>query len=264
MGSLTNDLLTRSSIPCNVKEWRNGDERSKIDYIAREVPVALVYNGISHAVMMASPSDLEEFAVGFSFTEGLIESVADIYDIELVIQPDGIELAIEISAQKFNQLKNKRRTLAGRTGCGICGRESLQQMAVDVEPVTPVYPDPNAINRAVEAIEAHQPLQLIAGGVHGAAWCDNEGSIQFLLEDIGRHNALDKLIGYRLVNRCDFSGFVLVSSRASYEMVQKSATAGFGALVSLSAATSEAVALAQKSRMTLVGFARPGRHLKYT
>lgn len=267
MGSPTDDFRFQTSARCAVTEWKHGKERLCNDFVAQEVPVALVYNGISHAVMMASPANLEEFATGFSFTEGIIKSVDEILDIEVIAQPTGVELEITVSGRCFNNLKHIRRSLAGRTGCGICGRESLQQLAVEIRPVVPFFPEHGAIDRAVVDITAHQPLQMLAGGVHGAAWCDIAGNIQYLFEDVGRHNALDKLIGFQLIKRCGdpcvSPGFVLVSSRASYEMVQKSAIAGFGDLVSLSAATSEAVILAQKTKLNLIGFARPGRHISY-
>ncbi|GGB96204.1 sulfurtransferase FdhD [Marinobacterium zhoushanense] len=249
-------------------EAESGPETAR-DQLAEEVAVALVYNGLSHVVMMASPTDLEDFALGFSLTEGIIERPEQLYGIEAEHRTLGIELHIEIASECFVKLKEHRRNLVGRTGCGLCGAESLQQ-AVDMpKPVAAVaLPDGQAIETALGQLKANQPLQSVTGAVHGAALCDLEGHILLLREDVGRHNALDKLIGARAADRESYpdnsESFVLISSRASYEMVNKCNSAGISTLVAVSAPTALAVEHASSSGMNLIGFARPGRHVIYT
>ncbi|WP_020680905.1 formate dehydrogenase accessory sulfurtransferase FdhD [Marinobacterium rhizophilum] len=234
------------------------------DCIALEVPVALVFNGISHAVMMTSPTDLEDFALGFSLTEGILQHPDELYDIEVLQEEHGISVQMQISAERLTLLKQHRRNLTGRTGCGLCGTESLEQAIRPVPRVqAPVLSD-QAIQHALACLQQHQPLQAGTGATHGAAWCNSAGEILLAREDVGRHNALDKLIGALM--KTDLpreGGFALVSSRASYEMVQKSCSAGFGALVAVSAPTALAIEQARLAGLMLVGFARPGRHVIY-
>ncbi|GGO83659.1 sulfurtransferase FdhD [Marinobacterium nitratireducens] len=234
------------------------------DSIAIEIPVALVYNGISHAVMMATPEDLGDFALGFSLSEGILRSPDELYDLEVREEAAGIAVHLEIGAQRLAELKLRRRSLTGRTGCGLCGTESLTQAVRPVAPVAAPALSDDAIQAALASLSRHQPLQRETGATHGAAWCDSNGSIRLAREDVGRHNALDKLIGAAVSTGESFSeGFALVSSRASYEMVQKSCSAGIGALVAVSAPTSLAIDLARDSGLLLVGFARSGRHVIY-
>ena len=247
------------------------------DWIAREVPVALVYNGISHAVMMASPRDLEAFAVGFSLSEGIVPRLTDIYgidvegtiDIEGTIEK-GIQISLDISTESFTNLKERRRNLSGRTGCGICGLESLQQVRVPPQALTSELRIRHVVvEKASRHLQDHQPLQSCSGGMHGAAWCSVEGDICSLCEDVGRHNALDKLIGKlakqgTLIDKQELKGFLLISSRASYEIVLKAAMAGMAVVVALSAPTSLAIDIASSAGITLVGFSRENRHVVYT
>lgn len=243
------------------------------DVVIEEVPVALVYNGISHAVMMATPDDLEDFAVGFSLTEGIVRSRDEIYELALESGPDGISLEMTIATECFVALKQRRRNLTGRTGCGLCGTESLAE-AIRPIPRVPhhVVIDDKAIQRAVQDLKEWQPLQAETGATHAAAWCDRDGAIMEVREDVGRHNALDKLVGAclgpgtsdRSSSHTVADGFVLISSRGSFEMVQKSAAVGIGCLVAVSAPTALAIREAEKAGMTLIGFARPGRHVVYT
>lgn len=234
------------------------------DALALEVPVALVYNGISHAVMMASPADLEEFALGFSLTEGILEHPHECYDLEVQEEARGLTVHLTIASQRLAELKERRRSLAGRTGCGLCGTEALDQAIRPIPRVQAPALSDDAIQQALGALSDHQALQAATGATHAAAWCETDGRILLAREDVGRHNALDKLIG-ALARQGGPSegGFALVSSRASYEMVHKSASAGIGALVAVSAATSLAVEQAREAGLMLVGFARPGRHLIY-
>ncbi|WP_084155797.1 formate dehydrogenase accessory sulfurtransferase FdhD [Halomonas halocynthiae] len=245
------------------------------DLLADEVPVALVYNGVSHAVMMASPVDLDDFALGFSLSEGILTDASELYDWSLQETAAGWVVELAIASSRMAALKKRRRNLTGRTGCGLCGTESLDQAIRPVAHVQAPQLSHSAVEHAITTLEAHQPLQAITGASHGAAWCSLEGEIMLVREDIGRHNALDKLIGAlakeslsgegpkHTLNRRLSQGFVLVSSRASYEMVHKSASVGIGALVSVSAATGLAVDQARKAGLLLIGFARPKRHVIY-
>lgn len=236
------------------------------DRIAAEVPVALTYNRISHVVMMATPADLEEFGLGFSLTEGLIGSASDLQDIRVIPRDSGLELAMTISEEWVDRLVTHRRNMAGRTGCGLCGAENLEQALRNVAPVGNRLKVRNrSLQKAIAGLETRQPLQAQTGAAHGAAWCDTGGNLLLLREDIGRHNALDKLIGSLCSTGFSAAdGFVLISSRASYEMVYKAAAAGIELIAAVSAPTTLAVKSAIESGVTLVGFARPGRHNVYT
>ncbi|CAM0554836.1 Sulfur carrier protein FdhD [Vreelandella titanicae] len=251
--------------PVEVRRGANGwYTDTQEDLLALERPVALVYNGISHAVMMASPTALEEFALGFSLSEGILANVDECYDLDIYEQPQGLTIHLTIASQRMAELKQRRRSLTGRTGCGLCGTEALEQAIRPIPHVVAPTLSDAAIQRSLLELPAHQPLQAATGASHGAAWCDAQGRIQRLREDVGRHNALDKLIGVLAREAVPLGGgFALVTSRASYEMVHKCASAGIGALVAVSAATALAVEQAQASGLLLAGFARPGRHLIY-
>lgn len=236
------------------------------DSVAEEVPVALVYNGISHVVMLASSADLEDFAVGFSLSEGVVRHLREILDIEIVSVAAGIEIHVTIVAECSHRLKELRRSLAGRTGCGLCGTEALEQMAA--RPVTQVprrlVLAGGALARASQEISVAQPIFARTGAVHAAAWCSPSGEVRLVREDVGRHNALDKLIGALAAERSDFSdGFVLMTSRASYEIVQKAAVVGIELVAALSAPTAMAVRIAETSGITLAGFVRGDRYNLY-
>lgn len=243
---------------------RAGSAEQLNDSIAVETPVALVYNGISHAVMMATPADLEDFALGFSLSEGILQAADELYGLDVREETAGIAVHLEIATQRFMELKQRRRSLAGRTGCGLCGTESLEQAIRPIGQVAAPSVTDAALQRALEALRWHQPLQRETGATHGAAWCDLGGQVLLAREDVGRHNALDKLIGAMVNRRLQTQeGFALVSSRASYEMVQKSASVGIGCLVAVSAPTSLAIEQARQAGLMLVGFARKGRHVIY-
>lgn len=245
--------------------WTRGSlEVARSDWIAEEVPVALVYNGISHVVMMASPKDLEQFALGFSLSEGIIESPSEIFGIDTVPGCNGIEVQIELSSRRFMGLKERRRSLAGRTGCGVCGVEQLNDIGRPITPLpfTQTF-DLNLLDAALGKMREYQPVGELTGCTHVALWLNEQGEIQDGKEDIGRHVALDKLLGTRARQNWH-SGAALVSSRASYEMVQKSAQCGVEILFAVSAATTLAVEVAQRCNLTLVGFSKPGRATVYT
>lgn len=228
------------------------------DTVVEEVPVALVYNGISHAVMLATPTDLEDFALGFSLTEGLIARPSDMLDMDIEATPQGIALQLRVSAACFHGFKATRRQLAGRTGCGLCGQESLAQ-AIRPVPTLPrrLRVEAVALRHAIAALTTMQPLHRQSGGVHAAAWAGPDGTIHLVREDVGRHNALDKLIGALRRARVDTGeGFAVVTSRASHELVHKAATAGIELLAAVSAPTALAVRNAEAAGLTLVGWLR--------
>ncbi|EOI2496527.1 formate dehydrogenase accessory sulfurtransferase FdhD [Enterobacter bugandensis] len=236
------------------------------DFLAEEVPVALVYNGISHVVMMASPKDLELFAIGFSLSEGIIDHPQEIYGMDVVKACNGLEVQIELSSRRFMGLKERRRALAGRTGCGVCGVEQLNDIGKPVTalPFTQTFNLAN-LDKALEHLNDVQPIGQLSGCTHAAAWVLPSGDIIGGHEDVGRHVALDKLLGRR-ARESDVwqQGAALVSSRASYEMVQKAAMCGVEILFAVSAATTLAVEVAERCNLTLVGFCKPGRATIYT
>ncbi|WP_367185282.1 formate dehydrogenase accessory sulfurtransferase FdhD, partial [Rugamonas sp.] len=232
---------------------------SSDDHVAVETPVALVFNGISHAVMMASPLELEDFALGFSLSERIVDSAADIYDIDCVPATcgSGVELRMTICGASFMRLKEKRRSLAGSTGCGLCGLESLGALELRMPPVgAQAAVTKAALMAAFDALAARQPLNALTGALHAAAWAGPDGAIVLAREDVGRHNALDKLVGALARGGARGPGFALMSSRASYELVQKAARADIGLLATISAPTALAVRMAEQAGICLVGFVR--------
>src|SRR5450830_1600047 len=221
------------STPVPVRRWRQGQWHEAQDQVAQERPVALEYNGLSHAVMLATPDNLA-----------------------------GLTLRIEVASACFARFKDQRRSLAGRTGCGLCGAENLAQAVRQVKPVggTARF-SPQALSRGMGQLRAHQPLLSATGATHAAGWCDASGQLHLAREDVGRHNALDKLIGALLrpgqpLQAQAGSGFIVVTSRASHEMAQKAAAAGVPLLAAVSGVTELAVHTAQASGLSLLGFAR--------
>jgi FdhD protein len=257
----------------HVRRHRGGTVETAGDRIGQEWPVALVFNGISHAVMMCTPRDLEAFAVGFSISEGIVERGSDIHDIEVTMHAEGspipyAQVDLTVVQQAFVALKERRRALAGRTGCGVCGVESIDLLDLAPERV----PDtgfmarlaPDAIARAARALPEHQALTRLTGGLHAAAWCAADGSILRAFEDVGRHNALDKLIGQLVRERADTTdGFVFLSSRASYELVRKAARVGIPMVATISAPSSLAVTIARQAGIRLLSFCREAGYVDY-
>jgi FdhD protein len=242
-----------------VVRWRGGVRSEVDDWISEEVPVALEFNGVSHAVMLATPADLEDFALGFALAEGIVAGADELYDCEVQSDARGITVRLEISSRSFAGLKERRRTLAGRTGCGLCGTESLDQVLRPLPPIAstgaPLHA--RAVAHAMQEMRERQRLCDATGAVHAAAWCDRDGRVRWLREDVGRHNALDKLIGaLARAGHASRDGFVAVTSRASVEMVQKAATAGAPLLAAVSAPTLLAIDTARIAGMGLVGLAR--------
>ncbi|MNK91932.1 formate dehydrogenase accessory protein [compost metagenome] len=248
-----------------VTRWRGGEATAEIDHIAEEVPVALEYNGVSHAVMLATPADLEDFALGFSLSEGIVAAPRDIYGIEVVTRPNGVAVEIEIASEAFVALKARRRALAGRTGCGLCGTESLDEVMRAPHAVqSEASFDPAVLHAAFAQLQRRQALLRDTGATHAAGWLRADGEVSLVREDVGRHNALDKLAGALARSDEDIGrGAVIVTSRASYEMVLKTAAIGAGVLAAVSGPTALAVRLAGTAGVTLAGFVRAGGLVAY-
>jgi len=243
--------------------WTKGQISEDRDQIATEQPVALVYNGVSHAVMMATPDHLDDLALGFSLSEGIISNVESLLGLEVQRRPQGIEVIIEVTARTFTALQTRRRNLTGRSGCGLCGVESLEQAITEIPVVeADVRTSHAAIQRALSSLPTQQALKQATGGVHGAAWCSADGEILLLREDVGRHNALDKLLGALAKNPQD-PGFILLTSRIGYEMVAKAAMCNVAVLAAVSAPTSLAIEQAKQAGMSLVGFVQSERQAAY-
>lgn len=234
--------------------------------VAAETAVALVYNGTPHAVMMASPEDLEAFGVGFTITEHIVAARDEIHRVRSQVVADGIELHIEIDPARHRELDRRRRALTGRVGCGMCGQQTLAQAVRKPAPVPDtIRIKAGAVQSAVAELPAWQALNRETGSLHAAAWVSLEGEVLAVREDVGRHNAFDKLIGSLLNDRADFgAGMALITSRASHEMVQKAATVGIQVLIAVSAPTMLAVNLAQETGVTLIAFARGERYTVYS
>ncbi|MSP86015.1 MAG: formate dehydrogenase accessory sulfurtransferase FdhD [Methylotenera sp.] len=251
-------------------QWSAGQLRISQDCLAEETPIALIYNGVSHAVMLATALDLEDFALGFSLSEGIVRDPSELYSIEVQLQNNGIELHCNIASERFAQLKERRRTLAGKTGCGLCGAENLTQAMRYPPALTTRHQfEATSIARGLQAIQAQQTLQQQTGATHASAYVLADGAVRLVREDVGRHNALDKLIGAlaKLAGGqplCHTAGFIITTSRASFEMVQKTASAGLSMLVAVSAPTGLAVRVAEQCGLTLVGFARENRYVVYS
>ena len=261
----------------NVTRVRAGaaaDARAAVaDQVAEEVPVALRVNGRAFAVMMATPCDLEDFALGFALTEGLVETPAQLVDVVAAQRLEGIELALTVSddapAARMGDAA-AQRLLPGRSGCGLCGTRELEDAVRPPQPLQGARRfTMGALERAFAALPAYQPMNAATGAVHAAAWADADGRIAVAREDVGRHNALDKLVGAllrggdasgdrRLHDGMFDEGMLLLTSRASYEMVSKAARAGIGFIAAISAPTALAVDIARGAGVCLVGFARPG------
>jgi len=237
---------------------RSGSSAAITEMVAEEVPVALVFNGISHAVMMATPADLLDFGLGFALSEGILWDKEELFDIGCSEAEAGIEVSLAIDLKRFAALKDRRRSLVGRTGCGICGVDSLEQA---VRPARPIESDTRitveAVYDGLAALPGRQLVNRMTRSVHAAAWVDDCGTVTLVREDVGRHNALDKLIGamaWRGVRPT--GGFALITSRCSVEMVQKAAAFGIPILVAISAPTALAQRLAEQCGLTLLALAR--------
>jgi FdhD protein len=233
--------------------------------IAVEAPVEFVIGGSPFAVMMATPRDLEDFAVGFLLSEGMAERLGDIRGIEIAEADEGWRIDVALSGEKLQAHLARKRAIGGRTGCGLCGVEDFSQMPAPRLPLPPRPPiEPAAIGAALAELEKRQPLNALTRAVHGAAWCDREGRIVLVREDVGRHNALDKAIGaLRRVGVGADDGFFIITSRCSFEMVVKAAIFGASTLVSLSAPTSLALSRARDYGVAVIAVARADKALSF-
>lgn len=228
--------------------------------LPEEVPVALQFNSVPYAVMMATPADLEDFAIGFALSEGLVAQASHVVNVLVMPSGDGFTADIAVAEDHIVRERMVSRSLEGRVGCGLCG---IQEMADAIRMPSGRLPAmvlaPEAVTRAFEALPAHQPMNNANRTVHAAAWCSTGGGILLAREDVGRHNALDKLIG--AMARLGFSprgGFVLMSSRCSFELVQKCALAGIGGLATISAPTALAYRLARSAGLQLAALSKQG------
>jgi FdhD protein len=248
-----------------VRRWRDGAWSETADRIANEVPVALTYNSIPHVVLLATPEDLVDLGFGFTVSEALVEDATQIRDARLEHSEAGPVIALSITQQRLAAVLDRRRNLTGRTGCGLCGAETIEEAIRRPVPVAPGgVIARQTLEQALRALRVRQVLNADAGSLHAAAWVGWDGAIHQVREDVGRHNALDKLIGALLRSGTDLQqGFALITSRASYEMVQKAATVGIRMLVAVSAPTALAVELASETGLTLVGFAREQQQVVY-
>jgi FdhD protein len=253
------------SAEVTVERWLQGVATRTTDQVAEETPIALIYHNVPHVVMLATPANLEDYAVGFTLSEGLVAHPDEIREVDVTLGAEAVDVRITVAWDRFTELLHRRRNLTGRTGCGLCGAETAEdaiRQVAKVGPGTTVVTED--VHAALEQLGALQPINARTGSVHAAAWvCPGKG-IQLVREDVGRHNALDKAIGALVRSKTDLaSGYMLITSRASYEMVQKCATVGISFLVAVSAPTAFAVRLARQTGLTLVAFARRDRHVVY-
>jgi FdhD protein len=260
------DYVGHSYRESQVECWRDGEVSQARDFLAEEVPVSLVFNGVPHVVMLATPLDLEDFALGFCLSEGLLHSPDEVKGCRIYPHPEGLEVRLRVSDERAARIWGRERNLAGRTGCGLCGAATLKQAVRHPAPVgrgTPFGADD--LREAAENLRRYQTLNRLTGAAHAAAWLVPGRGIVNVREDVGRHNALDKLIGTLARTRTDISsGLAFVTSRASFEMVQKCASIGITTLAAVSAPTALAVRLAEESGLTLIGFARDTKHVVYS
>src|SRR3954469_22463684 len=257
--------MTPGSVHRPARRLTSAGGELRDEVVAEEVAVALVYNGISHAVMMATPCDIEDFARGFTLTEHIVEKPSEIFEIDFEPAGRGIEVQLRIAGQRMAALQERRRSLAGRTGCGLCGVESLDA-ALRPVPATHATATVSraAIARAMAALPAHQRINKDNGATHAAGWANADGTLLTVREDVGRHNALDKLAGALAeLDRPTEGGFVVVTSRCSYEMVQKAAAIDAAAIAAVSAPAPQAIETAQQAGRALVPFVRDNRLTVY-
>lgn len=253
-----------------VQRWERGAQQQLEDELATETAIAFVYNGISHAVMMASPMNLADFALGFSLSEGVLGDPAEMYSLSVDEMEAGIQLDMNIASQRFAALKHRRRSLAGVSGCGLCGAESLQDVQKPVVALSAKEGDLqtvalNSVHRALAEFESMQTMRASTGAIHAAAWCKPNGEIACVREDLGRHNAVDKVVGAMVKDGWNpAEGFLLLSSRISFEIVQKAAVIGMTNIVAASAPSTLAVDLANKHRISLAGRLSERRITLYT
>ena len=224
-----------------------------------EAPIAIEYNGIGYAVMMATPDNLDDFAIGFSLSERIVEKAADIQDIAPHETPQGWVLRIRIAQDRVAPMLERVRVRVSESSCGLCGMENLEQIARALPPLqSSLTLEKEAIFKSLEALSSHQSLNRETGGAHAAAFCSPDGAVLMVREDVGRHCALDKLIGALARDGLSpTTGYFLLTSRCSYELVEKTVIVRCPALVTISTATSLAIERAQQAGLALTIIARP-------
>lgn len=238
--------------------WRGQTQNEDSRPVPEETAIALTYNGSSHAVMMATPADLEDFANGFSLTEGVVETLDDIESFEIVELEHGIELRMWVTEACMTKIRSRRRRLTGPTGCGLCGVESLAEALPTPHTINAdLRLSPTMILEALRLVTAEQAMHNYTRAVHAAGFWKEDAGLVAVREDVGRHNALDKLVGAMARNgETTNQGALLLSSRVSVEMVQKAAVLGTPVMVAVSAPTALAIRTAEQAGITLVGIAR--------
>lgn len=251
-------MIPPASISVTRTAWRHGIAMAGERVVAEETPVALTYNRATYAVMLASPADLEDFAIGFSLTEGVIVAASDIEEFSAIAVEHGIEARMWLAPERAQAVQTRRRHLTGATGCGLCGIESLAEAAKSPPQVAAIARfTPEQVAAAIAAMPAAQSLNRQTHAVHAASLWTPSAGLVILREDVGRHNALDKLIGALARQRISAAdGILLLSSRVSIELIQKAAILGAGMLVAISSPTALAIRQADSAGITLIGVAR--------
>lgn len=244
----------------------NGPSTTLDRAVPVELPVNIVFAPLPYAVMMLTPMDVEDFVTGFCRTEGIIETVADIREMRMQSADGGLRVEVTLTTEKMQLHLSRTRNMSGRTGCGVCGIQDMAALPYAAPAGTPrVSLSLQAVRRALREMSARQELGLLTRAVHAAAWCDPSGGVLFIREDVGRHNALDKLIGALMrAGIAPSSGFVAITSRCSFEMVEKVAAFGASALVAVSAPTSLAVLRAEQHDLLMLAVARDDAALCFT
>ena len=250
----------RTSVPARGILHTLAGDTETVWQVPEEVPLALQFNSQNYAVMMGTPADFEDFAVGFAIAEGIVAKASDVSGVLVLPTQQGFAIDLSVPEEKIDRARMAKRSLEGRTGCGLCGIEDMKDAIRMPGRALPDVPlSPQAVARAYEQLPFHQPMSRVNRTVHAAAWCSVDGEILLSREDVGRHNALDKLIGALARGATDLGqGFVLMSSRCSFELVQKCAIAGVGALATVSAPTALALSLARQADLKLAALASRG------
>jgi len=251
-------LAVRTTQTAGRIEWRDGLAVRGTRELAEETAVAISYNGSTHAVLMATPADLEDLAAGFSMTEGIVDDLSAIEDVEVVAYDEGFDVQVRVRDDIAARLAKRRRTMAGPVGCGLCGLESLEAATRKLPAVAATRTFKTTdVARAMRSMEAHQTLNQATSAVHAAGFFLPGHEVSLVREDVGRHNALDKLIGALVRDGIDASlGGMVTTSRVSVELVQKAAAAGCGLLAAISAPTAYAVRAAEETNVTIVAVVR--------
>ncbi|KMO38445.1 formate dehydrogenase [Methylobacterium tarhaniae] len=251
-------VATSQALPIRTVAYGRGEEREGTRPLAVEMPVNVVYGDVPYAVMMTTPADLEDFAYGFSLTEGIVAGAEEIRGAVVEAGEGGLRLVVDLAPGRLREHLARKRALSGRTGCGVCGIDDLKDIPkAERRAADGVTVSLSAVERALRALDDLQVLGRETRAVHAAAWADRDGTVAMVREDVGRHNALDKLIGALLrAGIRPEDGFLVITSRCSFEMVEKAASFGAAVLVAISAPTSLAVERAARHGLTLAAIAR--------